>query len=209
MSYKLLLAEDSLAIQQVVHLAFNGEDVDVVVVDDGNAAIAAVEREPPDIVLADASLPVVLLTGAFEPVDQDRANASGCRDILVKPFVPRELVTRVMTLLDPAYVAPAPDAEAGEAAPFDSGTGEARRPEAAPPEPMHVGPQPEPIPVRSEPAPQPIDVTPVPDAEPVEVSPMQRSASSRPRNASSRHGPAAYPRRLPVHPPFRPTLVTP
>ncbi|MXY24465.1 MAG: response regulator [Acidobacteria bacterium] len=192
MSYKLLLAEDSLAIQQVVQLAFTGEDVDVVVVDDGNAAIAAIEREPPDIVLADASLPgtdgydlaacighraaesslpVVLLTGAFEPVDQDRANASGCRDILVKPFVPRELVTRVMMLLDPAYVAPAPEAEAGEAASFESGAGDARRPEGGAREPMHVGPQPEPIPVRSEPAPEPIDVTPVPDPEPVESAP--------------------------------------
>ena len=192
MSYKLLLAEDSLAIQQVVQLAFNGEDVDVVVVDDGNAAIAAVEREPPDIVLADASLPgangydlaarighqaaesslpVVLLTGAFEPVDQDRANASGCRDILVKPFVPRDLVTRVMTLLDPAYVAPPQEPEAGEASPFESAAGEARRREAEPPEPMHVEPQPEPVPLRSGLAPQPIDVTPAPESEPVESAP--------------------------------------
>lgn len=217
MSYKLLLAEDSLAIQQVVQLAFNGEDVDVVVVDDGNAAIAAVEREPPDIVLADASLPgtdgydlaacighraadsslpVVLLTGAFEPVDQDRANASGCRDILVKPFVPRDLVTRVMTLLDPAYVAPPREPEAGEATPFKAGAGKARKPEARPPEPTHVESQPEPVPIRSGPAPQPIDVTPVPEPEPVESAPAPEPIVVRPAPEPLEVSPAPEPTAL-------------
>lgn len=186
MGYKLLLAEDSAAIQQVVQLAFNDEDVDVVVVDDGHAAIAAIERESPDIVLADASLPgtngydlaariggheaagsklpVVLLAGAFEPVDRDRASAAGCHGILVKPFVPRDLVTRVMTLLDPAYREPPPEPDV---------------PEAAMPEPMRVAPQPEPVIVEPESAsvepertePKPIDVAPLQEPAPVAAAP--------------------------------------
>lgn len=192
MGYKLLLAEDSAAIQQVVQLAFNGEDVDVVVVDDGHAAITAIERESPDIVLADASLPgtngydlaariggheaaesklpVVLLAGAFEPVDRERASAAGCRGILVKPFVPRDLVTRVMTLLDPAYREPPPEPDVPEAATPEP---------ASRPEPMRVEPQPEPVAVEPESAsvepertePRPIDVTPLREPAPVAAAP--------------------------------------
>ncbi len=189
MSYKLLLAEDSAAIQQVVQLAFNGEDVDVVVAGDGSAAIAAVERDAPDVVLADVRLPgtdgydlafrigdgadgsappVVLLAGAFEPVDRDRAKASGCRDILIKPFVPRDLVTRVMTLLDPEYVAP-PETEPHEAERTD--------PEPVAELPAPATPAPHPVPVRVQPVPEPIAVAPAPEPilatpqpQPVEVS---------------------------------------
>ena len=221
MGYKLLLAEDSAAIQQVVQLAFNGEDVDVVVVDDGNTAITAIERESPDIVLADASLPgtngydlaarigghaaagstlpVVLLAGAFEPVDRDRASAAGCRGILVKPFVPRDLVTRVMTLLDPAYREPPPEPEVPEAAkPEPASRREpvqvepqpapvARAPESLSVEPERTEPTPidialprEPAPVAATPAPEPIVVTPAP--EPVEVAspPEPTSLAHRP-----------------------------
>ena len=221
MGYKLLLAEDSAAIQQVVQLAFDGEDVDVVVVDDGATAIAAIERESPDIVLADASLPgtngydlaarigghaaagstlpVVLLAGAFEPVDRDRASAAGCRGILVKPFVPRDLVTRVMTLLDPAYREPAPEPEVPEAAkpeppsrsepvqvePRPAPVG--LEPESASAEPERTEPTPidialphEPAPVAAAPVPDPIVVTPAP--EPVEVAspPEPTSLAHRP-----------------------------
>src|SRR5882672_11332987 len=45
------------------------------------------------------NIPVLLLTGAFEPVDEDRARATGCDGILVKPFEPQQLVGRVKELL--------------------------------------------------------------------------------------------------------------
>jgi hypothetical protein len=44
-------------------------------------------------------LPVVLLTGTFEPFDRDRAIASGCDAIVTKPFEGRELITVVEDLL--------------------------------------------------------------------------------------------------------------
>ena len=185
MRHKLLLADDSAAIQQVIRLAFDGENIDVVVVDDGANAIAAVERESPDIVLADvnlpgtdgydlaacirhdaanASLPVVLLAGAFEPVDRARANAVGCRDILVKPFAPRDLVTRVKTLLDPGYI-PRP-IEEEPAAPASSPVA---------PKPLYVAPERTPVPIQPAAAPRPIDVTPqdTRELEPVAVAPAR------------------------------------
>ena len=119
----LLLADDSVTIQRVVELTFADEDIDVVAVSDGDQAISSIEAHPPDIVLADigmpgrtgyevarhikqsprlAHIPVVLLTGAFEPVDQARATAAGCDAILAKPFEPQVVIARVKELLSRA-----------------------------------------------------------------------------------------------------------
>ena len=121
MAHKLLLADDSHTIQRVVELTFASEDIDVVAVGDGAQAIEAIERDEPDIVLADVSMPgkngydvasfvrgdstragipVVLLTGAFEPLDQARCDAIGRHDVLVKPFEPREVIGKVRELLE-------------------------------------------------------------------------------------------------------------
>ena len=116
----LLLADDSVTIQRVIELTFADEDVVVVAVSDGDQAIARLEASPPDIVLVDigmpgkngyevaqyirrsprlAHIPVVLLTGAFEPVDQARADEAGCDGVLAKPFEPQLVIGRVKELL--------------------------------------------------------------------------------------------------------------
>ena len=48
------------------------------------------------------TVPVLMLAGAFEPVDEDRARAAGCDGIIVKPFEPQHLVARVKELLSAA-----------------------------------------------------------------------------------------------------------
>jgi CheY-like chemotaxis protein len=116
----LLLADDSVTIQRVIELTFADEDIDVVAVSDGDQAIARLDTIPPDILLVDvgmpgksgyevaayvkqtpklAHIPVVLLTGAFEPVDQVKANAAGCDGVLAKPFEPQLVIERVKDLL--------------------------------------------------------------------------------------------------------------
>ena len=123
MRRKLLLADDSVTIQRVVELTFSGEDVQVVTVGDGEQAIARIPVERPDIVLADiampkrsgydvsafvkgrpdlAHIPVLLLAGAFEPVDDARAQLVKCDGVLVKPFEPQQVVSRVRELVDGA-----------------------------------------------------------------------------------------------------------
>jgi CheY-like chemotaxis protein len=118
--HTLLLADDSVTIQRVIELTFADEDVEVLAVSDGEQAIAAVDQRTPDIVLADvgmpgrdgyevaqhikntprlAHIPVVLLTGAFEPIDQARAAAVGCDGVLAKPFEPQLVIGRVKELL--------------------------------------------------------------------------------------------------------------
>jgi CheY-like chemotaxis protein len=120
MRTSLLLADDSVTIQRVIELTFADEDVQVTAVSDGNSAIALIEQEPPDIVLADAGMsgkngyevaryikqsphlehiPVLLLTGAFDPVDLEKAGAAGCDGVLAKPFEPQLVIRRVRELL--------------------------------------------------------------------------------------------------------------
>jgi CheY-like chemotaxis protein len=92
----------------------------VIAVGNGADAIERAQRDRPDIVLADvgmperngyevaafikgsphlAHIPVVLLTGAFEPVDEGRAREVGCDGVLVKPFEPQMVISRVKDLL--------------------------------------------------------------------------------------------------------------
>src|SRR3954471_4286525 len=133
MPQTLLLADDSATIQRVIELTFAGEDIQVVSVSDGDQAIARLQSSPPDIVLADigmpgktgyevaeyikqtpqlAHIPVVLLTGAFEPVDQAKAAAVGCDGVLAKPFEPQIVIGRVRELLGRASSAAAVGAPA-------------------------------------------------------------------------------------------------
>ncbi len=142
MPYKLLLADDSVTIQRVIELTFADEDIQVLAVGDGKKAIASVQSEHPDIVLADVGMPerdgyevasfikttaefshipVLLLTGAFEPIDEARARAVGCDGVLVKPFEPQMVINRVKDLLagrrsgGPLSAAPAPAVPAASA----------------------------------------------------------------------------------------------
>ncbi len=133
MPYKLLLADDSVTIQRVIELTFADEDVNVTAVSDGQQAIDHIVSDRPDIVLADVGMPkqdgyevaafikadpalkhipVLLLTGAFEPVDEDRARAVCCDGVLAKPFEPQLLIGRVKELLKGV----APSAPAGHEA---------------------------------------------------------------------------------------------
>ena len=120
MAHKLLLADDSVTIQRVIELTFADEDIEVTAVGDGQTAIDRLDADPPDIILADidmpgrdgydvaayvksrptlAHIPVVLLAGAFESIDQARAAAAGSSDVLAKPFEPQMVINRVKELL--------------------------------------------------------------------------------------------------------------
>jgi CheY-like chemotaxis protein len=165
-AHTLLLADDSVTIQRVIELTFADEDVHVVAVSDGDEAIARLNKTPPDIVLADvgmpgkngyevaqhikstprlAHIPVVLLTGAFEPIDQVKAAAAGCDGVLAKPFEPQLVIGRVKELLSKPKGAAAPVARiaapAAAPAPAPAASAVSAAPAAAP------KPAPAPVPV--------------------------------------------------------------
>ena len=186
MPQTLLLADDSATIQRVIELTFAGEDIKVVAVSDGDQAIARIQAAPPDIVLADvgmpgktgyevaeyvkhtpqlAHIPVVLLTGAFEPVDQAKAAAAGCDGVLAKPFEPQIVIGRVRELLGKGGAAApaAPAANVFEFAP-------APEPRAPSPEPRAASPE-----LRA------------PSPEPRAASPEPRASSPEPRATTPPH----------------------
>ncbi|HEY6148067.1 MAG TPA: response regulator, partial [Thermoanaerobaculia bacterium] len=171
MAKKILLADDSLTIQKVVELTFSDSDYELFSVSNGQKALDRVREFRPDLILADAvmpekngyevceaikrdsatsGIPVILLSGTFEPFDRERAERIGADAIVSKPFDSQQLLAQVDALLDrtpasasyqpaagepfpipqttaavamPAEHEPPPAAphEAGEEAPFDTG----------------------------------------------------------------------------------------
>ena len=128
MGKKILLADDSITIQKVIELTFSDEDFEVVTVGNGRLAIERLPDARPDLVLCDiimpekdgyevcdfikkhpalSHIPVLLLTGAFEPFDQERAARVGCDGFLAKPFEPQTLIAKVKELLAQAGSKPA------------------------------------------------------------------------------------------------------
>ncbi len=132
MGHKILLADDSITIQKVIELTFSDEDFELHTVGNGQKAIDEIRSIMPHIVLCDIimpekngyevcefikssadlkHIPVLLLTGAFEPFDQERARNAGCDGFLAKPFEPQTLISKVKELLarvPAAASAPAP-----------------------------------------------------------------------------------------------------
>ncbi len=123
MSSTLLLADDSLTIQKVVELTFADTDFGVVAVSSGDELLRQIPLCQPDAVICDVimpgkdgyqvcqeiksnpawlHIPVILLTGTFEPFDRDRALAAGCSEVITKPFEARKLVETVERLVQSA-----------------------------------------------------------------------------------------------------------
>lgn len=121
MGTKLLLADDSITIQKVVGIIFSGEDYELTIVDNGDAALAKARDTRPDVLLVDAvmpgktgyevceevrrdaglkDVPILLLTGAFEPFDEAKARQSGADDFIAKPFESQHLIDKVVTLAE-------------------------------------------------------------------------------------------------------------
>jgi CheY-like chemotaxis protein len=149
MSRTILLADDSLTIQKVVELTFADTDYEVVAVSSGDDLLRQLPECRPDLVICDVIMPgtdgydvcqeiklsadflhvpVILLTGTFEPFDRDRALAVGCSEIITKPFEARKLVEAVDRLYSAAGVASPPVPPTAEAAALDV--------EVTPPPPM-------------------------------------------------------------------------
>ena len=121
---KILIADDNSNIQKMVVLALKDQGIDVVAVGNGEAAVRKISDIRPDLVLADvfmpvrngyevcqyvkadsslSHIPVILLVGAFDPLDEQEAQRVGADGVLKKPFVPPEpLISMVKSALSRA-----------------------------------------------------------------------------------------------------------
>jgi CheY-like chemotaxis protein len=163
MSKKLLLADDSVTIQKVVELILADEDYEIKASGDGEEAWNMVKEFRPDVILADIEMPslngyqlcervkkdeetchipVILLAGAFEPIDEDLAREVNADDHLVKPFESQELISKLNAIFAEQEISGETGAEAVEEAVEVSevagieGTGEGAQEEV--PEPLEV-----------------------------------------------------------------------
>jgi len=117
---RILVADDDVDIRELVEFKLSTLGHDVVAVADGAAAIDACQASRPDLAVLDvmmpgvsgldairairsdpslADLPVILLTARAQESDVETGFDSGADDYITKPFSPRELASRVQTLL--------------------------------------------------------------------------------------------------------------
>ena len=116
----ILVADDDMDIRDLVAFKLEQAGFDVTAVDNGLAALTAARLEPPDLVVLDvmmpgmsgidvcrelrndrstSGLPIILLTARAQEGDVEVGFGAGADDYIVKPFSPRELVTRVEAVL--------------------------------------------------------------------------------------------------------------
>jgi DNA-binding response OmpR family regulator len=116
----VLIADDDKDIRDLVVFKLEQVGFTVVAVADGPSALAAAKQDTPDLAVLDvmmpgmsgvdvcrelraddatAGLPVILLTARAMEADVQTGFAAGADDYVVKPFSPRELVSRVQAVL--------------------------------------------------------------------------------------------------------------
>lgn len=252
----ILLVEDSVTMQKVIQIAFAREDYQIVSTTNADEALARCKEQRFDIVLADTSLPgksgydlaaalradpamkdvpVLLMTGNFNPFDEQRAQRSGIDAHIVKPFDTQSIIDKVNLLAKGrpagASVAPAAAPSVAPAVAKPAATPIAAPPPAAKPTAVPI--QTAPTPVQAAPAPKPAAMAPVsapiepprstlvgiPQSQPAAVqarpvaaaspaaatSSSARYASSQPGGATASATPAMEGSQMPQMP--RPSLI--
>ena len=117
MSKKILIVDDEPKIVEICRDYLKAAFFDTISANDGPSALSAVDRENPDLVILDLMLPgmdgldvcreirkehntpIIMLTARVEETDKIIGLELGADDYITKPFSPRELVTRVRTVL--------------------------------------------------------------------------------------------------------------
>ena len=131
MTFKILSVDDSKAVRIIVRKAFKSYDCEVVEATNGVEGVSAAQRENPDLILLDVTMPVM---DGVEALSKLKADAStkgipvimltaeagrenvmkiakmGIRDYIVKPFKEENLLEKVRRVIDiqPKSIANAP-----------------------------------------------------------------------------------------------------
>jgi two-component system response regulator MprA len=118
MTEAILVVDDDAPIRRMLERTLVAEGYEVAVAVDGGAALAAIERSVPDLLVLDVGLPgvdglavcrraranglatpILLLTARDAVSDRVDGLDAGADDYLVKPFATEELLARVRALL--------------------------------------------------------------------------------------------------------------
>ncbi|HET8979667.1 MAG TPA: response regulator transcription factor [Solirubrobacteraceae bacterium] len=114
---RVLVVDDDPPLQRMLTRSLSAEGFAVTVAGDGGAALAAVQRTAPDVIVLDVALPaldglavcrrlrakglstpILMLTARDAVADRVAGLEAGADDYLVKPFAIQELVARLRAL---------------------------------------------------------------------------------------------------------------
>ncbi len=116
MGRKILAADDSASIRQLVRFSLKGTDCEVVEAEDGEVALHLVRTSPVDLILTDLDMPgmdgialtravralgpdgrmpILILTTESDEAFKRQARAAGATGWITKPFKPLQLVQLV------------------------------------------------------------------------------------------------------------------
>lgn len=116
-SGKVLVVDDDQNVLELIRLYGEREGFNVIGVNNGDLALAAFDRENPDVVVLDIMLPgvdgltlcrnlrsirmvhIIMLSAKGEEADRVLGLEMGADDYVSKPFSPRELVARIKAAL--------------------------------------------------------------------------------------------------------------
>jgi len=131
MTQRILVVDDDKSIVKVLSGYLEQAGYQVIPAYDGEAAMHALRRERPDLILLDvmmpnrdgweatqmiradkslAATPIILITARIEDADKIVGLELGADDYIPKPFNPREVVARVKALLRRVKLDKSPDA---------------------------------------------------------------------------------------------------
>ncbi len=117
MKYQILIVDDDENICELLRLYLEKEGYETVVVNDGEKAVAAVQKYSPDLILLDIMLPrldgwqvcreirkfsetpIIMITAKGEVFDKILGLELGADDYVTKPFDTKEVIARVKAVL--------------------------------------------------------------------------------------------------------------
>ncbi len=130
MTHHILIVDDDPHIRDLLAFALGRAGMRVAEAGDGEAALAAVEQDVPDLMILDinmprldgldlcrrlrasggaqARLPILFLSSRDDEIDRIVGIEIGGDDYVIKPFSPREVVARVGAILKRGVPAPSP-----------------------------------------------------------------------------------------------------
>lgn len=127
---RMLVADDSSAIQKVIRIAFAGFQARIEEAFSLQQGLVNLEKQAFDLIILDVNLPglkggqalpdlkakagsaqFILLAGSYDEFKEDEFRSRGFRHFLKKPFEATGLITQVKVLLGPKLTDPAADAK--------------------------------------------------------------------------------------------------
>jgi len=120
MSKRILMVEDQEDNRQIIRDMLAATDYEIIEVENGEQALAAIALQRPDLILMDIqlpimdgyeairrikadpalrSIPIIAVTSYALNGEEQKARAAGCDEYVPKPYSPRQLLAKIRQYL--------------------------------------------------------------------------------------------------------------